>query len=385
VILGCSVGEVNPDAGYQCIAVAARAAIAEDEWGSAAAALNEFVNRVPHHIPALMHLVEICVDGGLEATMHSAQAQLADAYLEIGAGVEARVIAEDLVAREPWERANIERFRRALVLLGESDIDAIIADRLSGQSPFMSTDSMWPAEPPAEPQTDAQPPPPQSAPTQPVSAPPASLEPETVAARQPAATTPAAFSHAIDLSDILDEDGHDEETPPARAESHEIDLSGALHDMRKNERGAAAKAPQSIESVLKSVRDEVVHEAASPDVAEQHFKLATTYIEMGMMDEAMKALEVSARSLRHRFRAGALLAKLHMDKGDKAHAVEWFERAAEAPAPSPAAAHQLLYELATALEAQGESARALAVLLELQSEAGEYRDLAQRLEHLMRG
>ena len=86
VILGCSVAEVNPDAGYECIEVAARTAIAADEWGSAAAALNEFVNRVPNHIPALMRLVEICVDGGLEATMHSAQAQLADAYLDGGRG-----------------------------------------------------------------------------------------------------------------------------------------------------------------------------------------------------------------------------------------------------------------------------------------------------------
>ena len=86
VILGCSVAEVNADAGYECIEVAARTAIAADEWGSAAAALNEFVNRVPNHIPALMRLVEICVDGGLEATMHSAQAQLADAYLTVGAG-----------------------------------------------------------------------------------------------------------------------------------------------------------------------------------------------------------------------------------------------------------------------------------------------------------
>ena len=77
---------MNPDAGYECIEVAARAAIAADEWGSAAAALNEFVNRVPNHIPALMRLVEICVDGGLEATMHSAQAQLADAYLTSGPG-----------------------------------------------------------------------------------------------------------------------------------------------------------------------------------------------------------------------------------------------------------------------------------------------------------
>jgi tetratricopeptide (TPR) repeat protein len=181
-----------------------------------------------------------------------------------------------------------------------------------------------------------------------------------------------------------DEHAHDEHAPP-RGESPEIDLSDALHDMETDEAGATTHAPQSIESVLKGVRAESVHEAASPEVAEQHFKLATTYIEMGMMDEAMRELEVSARSLRHRFRAGALLAKLYMDKGDKAGAVEWFERAAEAPAPSAAAGHQLLYELATALEAQGENARALAIYLELQSEAGEYRDLAQRLEHLMGG
>ena len=95
---------------------------------------------MPNHIPALMRLVEICVDGGLEATMYSAQAQLADAYIAAGSAAEARFIAEDLVAREPWERANIERFRRALVLLGEPDPDALIAERLSGETPFTSTD-----------------------------------------------------------------------------------------------------------------------------------------------------------------------------------------------------------------------------------------------------
>ena len=59
---------------------------APTDWPGAAAALQEFVTRVPNHIPALMRLVEICVDGGLEATMYSAQAQLADAYIAAGAG-----------------------------------------------------------------------------------------------------------------------------------------------------------------------------------------------------------------------------------------------------------------------------------------------------------
>src|SRR5436309_2450932 len=90
-----------------------------------------------------------------EATMYSAQAQLADAYIAAGSATEARFIAEDLVAREPWERANIERFRRALVLLGEQDPDGVIAQRLNGESPFMSTD-LW-VDPPAanEPPTES--------------------------------------------------------------------------------------------------------------------------------------------------------------------------------------------------------------------------------------
>jgi len=391
VILGCSVAEVNPDAGYECIEVAARAAIAADEWGSAAAAVNEFVNRVPNHIPALMRLVEICVDGGLEATMHSAQAQLADAYLVVGAGVEARVIAEDLVAREPWERANIERFRRALALLGETDIDAIIADRLSGQTPFTSTDFLWPAEPAG---TEMAP--------MPVAPPPVrEPEPDPEPYLEPEVVTPAApvvhaatgrqdggrgNIHAIDMSSFYADSGGEEDNEPApakKAESHEVDLNDMLHDMRKGDASAAQPPtpPAPVENVLKGIRDEAAHDA-SPETAEQHFKLAGTYMQMGMQAEALKALEVAARSPRHRFRAGAMLAKAYLEAGDPDLAIDWYGRAAEAPSPSPEALHALLYDLASALEGQGESARALAVMLELQSEAGEYRDVSVRLEQL---
>jgi tetratricopeptide (TPR) repeat protein len=356
VILGCSVAEINPDAGYECIEVAARAAIAADEWGSAAAALNEFVNRVPNHIPALMRLVEICVDGGLEATMHSAQAQLADAYLTVGAGAEARVIAEDLVAREPWDRSNIERFRRALALLGEADIDSIIAERLSGQSPFTSTDFMWPADPGG-----------------------AEMTPMPVAPAPPVTPEPAP---ATDETLLV-------ETPPPVAapkpESHEVDLSDVLHDWQQEQDEAApAKAGEpvpAIENVLEGLRKDAAHDA-SPETAEQHFKMAATYVDMGMHEEAMKALEVAARSPRHRFRAGAMLAKAYLEAGDQVHAIEWYEHAVEAPAPSLMAHHALLYELASVLQANGEGARALAVLLELQAEAGEYRDVSTRLEQL---
>ncbi len=142
VVLGCKLAEVNADAGYQPIEAVADAALAANDFAAAAVALREFTTRVPSHLISLMRLVEICVDGGLESTMYEAQAQLAEAYLASSRALEARIISEDLVAREPWNKANIDRFRRALVMLGEGDPDAIIADRLSGESPFLATEKM---------------------------------------------------------------------------------------------------------------------------------------------------------------------------------------------------------------------------------------------------
>jgi tetratricopeptide (TPR) repeat protein len=368
VILGCSVAEVNVDAGFDCIEVAARAAIAAGEWGSAAAAVNEFVSRVPNHVPALTRLVQICVDGGLEATVHSAQVQLVDAYLAAGAGLDARVVAEQVVAREPWDRANIERFRRALALLGEEHIDAVIAERLSGQTPFTSQTVLYSGEPSVEPPR------------------PSTSMPPSAPAAPPADAGPAAgdlFSLSADSIELKRILGALEPEPPqpARTESHEVDLSLDLQDLKSGQEGLTAAKPAPLEDVLKGMRDQAVHDA-SPETAEQHFKLASTYLQMGMQDDAIKALEVSARSPRHRFKVGAMLAKLYLDRGDRAHAIEWYERALQAPAPDPASAHALLYDLAVALEAEGESARALAVLLELQAEAGDYRDMAVKLEYL---
>jgi tetratricopeptide (TPR) repeat protein len=140
-LAGLACCEVHPDVAFAMLDLAADAAVADRDWASAAAGFQELVTRVPMYLPALMRLVEVCVEGGLEATRASAQAQLADAYLEVGAAGEARPLAEDLVARAPWHRANIERVRRVLELLGEPDPDGLIAARLSGDQPFTSTDA----------------------------------------------------------------------------------------------------------------------------------------------------------------------------------------------------------------------------------------------------
>jgi tetratricopeptide (TPR) repeat protein len=315
VALGCRLAETNAEAGYPCLDAVADHALTQGDYAAAAAALHEFVTRVRYHVIALMRLVEICVDGGLEATMYEAQAQLADAYLEVGRGLEARIISEDLVAREPWNRANIERFRRALVMLGESDPDAIIAERLSGESPFTATDKM----------------------------------------------------------DLNEGFSFDEPAPVAvGAEATVEPLSAAA---------AASARSRSLDDVFTEMRDEVSRTTDEEAAAEQ-FGLAVTYKDLGMIDEAIVALEEAARSPRQRFEAASMLARLLVERGQMPEAVEWFERAAQVPPSSADAGNALLYDLAETLEKTGEHARAMALFVELEAESGGYRDVASRIDRL---
>jgi lipopolysaccharide biosynthesis regulator YciM len=112
--------------------------------------------------------------------------------------------------------------------------------------------------------------------------------------------------------------------------------------------------------------------------------LARTYVEMGLADEAIRALEAASKATRFRFEAASLLGRIFKDRGDTLRAVEWLERAAEAPAPTNEESWALLYDLGTMIEGSGDTARALAVFMELQSEAGDYRDVAERVERLAR-
>ena len=359
VVLGCRLAEANAEAGYQPIDAVADAALAEGDYVAAGVALHEFTTRVRSHLVALMRLVEICVDGGLEATMYEAQAALADAYLDAGRALEARIISEDLVAREPWNRNNIDRFRRALVMLGENDPDAIISDRLSGESPFLATEKMdlnegvtfdTPPEPPAE-----------AAPVEPEPEPaPVEPEPKTTAKGKRAAAGPDPAAHEIDLTDLLGEE-------PAPADE-----------------AAAPPVPpaaRSLDQVFRGMRDESSR-ASTEEAAAEQYRLAVTYHEMGMPEDAIKALEFAAKSPRQRFDAASMLGRLYVERSEMAHAIEWLERAAEAPAPTPDAGRALLYDLAKALETGGEQTRALAVFVELESESRGYRDVAGQIERL---
>jgi tetratricopeptide (TPR) repeat protein len=130
----------HTDAAFVCAELSAEAAAASGDSDRAAAGLRQFLEAAPRHVHALMKLIEVCVDAGLDEGMIAAQGQLADAYLAAGQAADARIIAEDLVLRAPWERASIERCLRALALCQDPDPERTIADLLAADSSFAFED-----------------------------------------------------------------------------------------------------------------------------------------------------------------------------------------------------------------------------------------------------
>jgi tetratricopeptide (TPR) repeat protein len=133
--------------------------------------------------------------------------------------------------------------------------------------------------------------------------------------------------------------------------------------------------------VFAEIRTEVIGDEDA-DTSADHLSLARTFIEMGMTREAASSLEIAARSPRHRFSAAWLLGGIRRREGQLQEAIEWLERAAEAPPSTPDEGRGLLYDLGDVLEAAGERARALAVFLELGADAPGYRDVSERVSRL---
>ena len=192
-----------------------------------------------------------------------------------------------------------------------------------------------------------------------------------------------AEAHAIaeDLAAAREEDLFADLGAPETAtvvEAIEIDLSGALGEME-----AATTLPPDLESVFEELRAKATREQEVSD-AHAEYALALQHWSEGREVEAIAALERAVRVPALRFHAGGQLGRLLIARGDVSRGIEWLKRAAEAPAPSPEEGFVLLYDLAVALETTAESARALAILLELEADAAGYRDVGARIARLTR-
>jgi tetratricopeptide (TPR) repeat protein len=176
-------------------------------------------------------------------------------------------------------------------------------------------------------------------------------------------------------------------------ETSEIDLSGALSgltssaldivDPTDESPADAAEPAEDIEDVFAQMRAKSARDQQASAALGQ-YEQALQYLDQGLVKEAIAELESAAKVPMLRFRAAAQLGRVHLEGGDIAAGVEWLERATEAPAPTPEEGHAVLYDLAAALQAHGESSRALAILMELDADADGFRDVRDRIAQLTR-
>jgi tetratricopeptide (TPR) repeat protein len=322
-------GSENTAAAFRCAQLVADCHAVDGQWPAAADAVSAFAERAPQYLPAHERLVEICEDGLLDSRLTFALGRLTDAYLAGGMGEQARSAAEELVAREPWEQVNVDRFRQALLLLDVPDPDAVIAGRLAGEPPFVSS-----VLNPADEATRVKP------------AGVAGVEPVGIAAMD-----------AVEETDF------------------HLDLDAAVQPAPE------ANPVPDLDEVFVQLRSQV-NKQSVVDAAQSAYRRALALKDAGDLEGCVDALLLAARTPALRFAAGSLLARVYKQRGQTAEALDWFERAAQAPAPSPGEYHEVLFELVEGFEASGDVTRALAVGLELQADAGSYRDVDERVDRL---
>ncbi len=332
------------------------------DWTGAAAALRRFIARVPHHVPALTRLLDVCVDGGQDGEVLTAQALLADAYLVAGAAGDARYVAEDLLTRQPWDRAHHARMRAALKAEGKADPDRALADWLA-ETPVAAVQiAATPPVPEPDPEPDAV----------------LTFDPsmqwlmptvvDTAPGAAPAALPPATASdrrnpHAIDLDLVLGPP-----QPPSSSPAPAPDQPAE---------------PADLDSVFASMRDEALHRPLDEgtDVA---FARGAVMVEAGELEQCIEPLRLAARSPRRRFAAASLLAQVFERQQRWDEAIEWLGHAVDAPGLADSDRFATLLRMADLLEQTGEPASALAVCLELHADAGNYKDLSVRIARLSR-
>ncbi|HUR35005.1 MAG TPA: tetratricopeptide repeat protein [Vicinamibacterales bacterium] len=145
----------------------------------------------------------------------------------------------------------------------------------------------------------------------------------------------------------------------------------------------AADDSADIEAVFTRLRNEVSNRPID-EASDAAFTRGVALFEAGELESSVEQLRLATRAPHRRFAASSLLARIYQQLQRTGEARDWLDRALDAPGLSDLERFDTLFRLADLLETSGEPERALAVCLELQAAAGDYRDLPARIDRLSR-
>ena len=209
-------------------------------------------------------------------------------------------------------------------------------------------------------------------------------------------TRPAARL-ILSVADLHTREGRLPEALEAAREAAQLDLDDAEIQEKLAAAASAAEPaptpamPEPIGSLGDALPLESFFEELRGKVARDQEVRAREQLDRGVecladsrFDEAIASFEEAARTPAMRFQASSHLARICLGRDELQAAVDWLERALEAPAPAPEDRVALMYDLADTLARQGEGSRAMALFMEVESELSGYRDVRDRIAQLSR-
>jgi tetratricopeptide (TPR) repeat protein len=192
------------------------------------------------------------------------------------------------------------------------------------------------------------------------------------------------------LSDLVgsleDELGDLAPTPPPKAAP-----KGAPAPPKPAAPGKAAapgKGGSGLGDVFAEFKQEMEQDSVVESDIENHYNMGVAFKEMNLYDEAIgefqKAYQGAERlpTYPNFIPCCTLLAHCFLEKNLPELAVQWLERALKAPGIDGEGEIALLYEIGSALEVAGQTAKALESFMRVYSVNVDYRDVADRIQAL---
>jgi pilus assembly protein FimV len=192
------------------------------------------------------------------------------------------------------------------------------------------------------------------------------------------------------LDDPLGELGLDEPEPaPPPAEEGGLDLGAELGGLFGAQSAVEEPVPASgtdlgdagLADIFKEFKKGVDKQLGKEDY-DTRYNLGIAYKEMGLIDEAIAEFQLAAKDENRLLECSSMLGICFLEKGMAKLAVKWFEKGLTAPDRSEEEYQGLRYDLASALEAAGDTDKALHVFTDLYGQDANFRDVATKVRDL---
>jgi tetratricopeptide (TPR) repeat protein len=148
----------------------------------------------------------------------------------------------------------------------------------------------------------------------------------------------------------------------------------------------------SLADIFKEFKKGVDKQLGKEDY-DTRYNLGVAYKEMGLIDEAIAQFQLAAKDEGRLLKCSSMLGVCFLEKGMAKLAVKWFEKGLSAPGRTEKEYQGLRYDLATALEAAGETDKARTLFTDLSGQDANFpaehtpspveRELFMRLGGLM--